>query len=68
MTEPVIRVDQIWQRRTGGRKVRITATNDRHGTADLQPLDYGRRSHCAHTTLRKNYRIISAPPTIGDWP
>lgn len=67
MTEPIIRPDQIWQRKAGGRKVRVLYVDGPNQHVGLAPLGHGRRSACKTATLLREYRIISAPP-IGEWP
>lgn len=61
MTQPIIRVGQIWARKNGGRQVRVTAISSSN-LLELEPLDYGNRSHPMARTLRQDYRIITAPP------
>lgn len=69
MTQPLIRVGQTSERKGTGRRVIVTAVNERLGRVELEPVGYGRHSHPSTATLRRDFRIIEAPPTpIGDWP
>ena len=62
-----IRVGQIWERKQGGRKVRVTAVIDRVGVVELAPLGHGRPSRPMASTLRREYRLVEDAPA-GEWP